>query len=192
MADHDDLKKLYVAIETDDAEMLRFRSRLGAKLREPAPKSSAWKWLWVGSPLLVGLAAWILIVTLPSDIEQSSLQQLQSIVAASSDLGELREQAQSLQSSGDEHASLDADMLLCLAHPDGLALQVAARGAIRDPRPEFRAFYVEYLLDHADSYQLNIEQVETAMDKEIDPLSLELYARLLNMAEPDPTTSPSV
>ena len=74
-------------------------------------------------------------------------------------------------------------MLVCLTSTNGKALPEAAEGAITDPRAEFRAFYLEYLLDHADAYQLNPERIEERMDAETDATCLDLYARLLHLSE---------
>jgi len=79
-------------------------------------------------------------------------------------------------------AALDADAELCRAHPDGSAMQAAARGLGRDPRPEMRAMYLEYLLDHADRYRLAPERIERAMERETDAECLELWERLLRLA----------
>jgi hypothetical protein len=73
--------------------------------------------------------------------------------------------------------------VLVLTQPEGKALEAAARGVLSDPRPEFRSFYLEYLLDYADSFELNAEKIEELMEDEDDEVCFDLYARLLKMAE---------
>ncbi len=190
MADQHELKQLYEGIEADEVEMARYRNRMAAKLQQAKPKPTPLRWFWLGAPLLAGLAAFFLISTPRAEMDQQSLEQLRFTVAASADPQQLKARAESLRLHGNELIRLNANMILCLTQPNGEALELAAKGAIEDPRPEFRAFYVEYLLDHANGYQLSLEKVELAIDSEADPLCLELYGDLLKMAKRTPEVTP--
>ena len=80
----------------------------------------------------------------------------------------------------------NANMLLCLVETKDKAAGYAGRGLDEDPRPEFRAAYLEFLLDNADEHRYDAAEIESLMDRENDSicisLSLELY-RVARMQE---------
>jgi len=108
---------------------------------------------------------------------------VQALVTSSSDQEALRRKAERLEQRGRGRERYNATLVLVLTQPEGKALEAAARGVVTDPRPEFRSFYLEYLLDYADSFELNAEKIEELMEDEDDEVCFDLYARLLRMAE---------
>ena len=73
-------------------------------------------------------------------------------------------------------------MILCLTEPVKRAVMFAGRGIMEDPRPEFRAYYLEYLLDNADEYRYNRALLEENMDREEDSQCLLLYKQIFKAA----------
>ena len=182
MADESELKELYEGIEASPEEMAVYRARLADKL-ENRPSLSPWRWSWVAGPIAAGLIVWALFVPTIPDLSQQSLDELQSLVASTPDRDDLDSMARQASTKGNELARYNATMLVCLTSANGEALPEAAQGAVSDPRAEFRAFYLEYLLDYADAYQLNSEKIEERMDAETNAICLDLYARLLDLAD---------
>lgn len=59
----------------------------------------------------------------------------------------------------------------------------SAQGLLEDPRAEFRAYYLDYLLMYADEAYYDIEYLEALIDRETDPDCIELLYELLGIAE---------
>ncbi len=183
MAGEHELKQLFEGMEPSEQELAAYRSRLAATLESRSRRTRGWVWLWAGGPLLASLAVIVWLVSTPHGLPQRTLEELRTLVTVTSDLEGLRETAQRLEKSATGLDRHNATMMLCLTQPDGEALQAAASGVVSDPRPEFRSFYLEYLLDHAEAFELNPDRVEELMEAEEDALCLDLYARLLSLAE---------
>ena len=73
-------------------------------------------------------------------------------------------------------------MLLCLVEAKKRAVEYADRGLREDPRPEFRASYLELLLDKADEHQYSTAKIERNLDREEDSTCIALYQELLRIA----------
>jgi hypothetical protein len=184
MADEHDLRELFAGIEPSEQEMAIYRSRLATTLESRQRRPRAWMWLAASVPLLASLV-WIagLVSTGSPGLPQQTLEELRSLVAETSDLEGLRETARRLERNAEGLERHNATMVLCLTQPDGQALRSAATGIESDPRSEFRSFYLEYLLDYADTYQLNPDRIEQLMESENDAVCLDLYGWLLRMTQ---------
>ena len=175
----DNMKEYYRGIETDDRELAGYRAKLGERLNA----DRGWLRPWRGLAAAVVLAAVLLWFFLPrSGFPQRDLEALQTMTAHQ-DPDRLRREARALlNGNGPTLDRWNAYMVLCLIEPDEKAAQAAAQGLLLDPRPEFRVFYLEYLLDRADEYQYNLPLIEDRMDHETDKLCLRLYKQLLHLA----------
>lgn len=184
MASEHELKQLFEGMEPSEQELAGYRSRLAATLESRSRRLwRGWVWLAAGGPLLASLAAVVWFLSVPQSLSERTLQEVQALVASTSDVEELRRRAELLERRGQGLDRHNATMVLCMTQPEGKALEAAARGVVSDPRPEFRSFYLEYLLDYAESFELNAERIEELMDDEEDELCFDLYARLLRLAE---------
>jgi len=184
MASEHELKQLFEGMEPSEQELAAYRFRLAATL-ESRPRRSwrGWVWLAAGGPLLASLAAVVWLVAVPPSLSQQTLEEVEALVASTSDVEGLRRRAERLEQRGPGLERHNATLVLVLTQPEGKALEAAARGVVSDPRPELRSFYLEYLLDYAESFELNAEKIEELMEDEDDEVCFDLYARLLRMAE---------
>jgi len=179
MAREPDLKTLYRGMAADETEMAVYRRNLKAKLS--ARHGSRRIWFYVFG--LTALAAGLLLFWLPrtsGDLFDGSLEELQ-VLAASEDVDSLTSQARRQMESDTLPRQLNASAFLCLVLPYQDAVPVAASALQKDPRPKFRAFYLETLLDEADEYQINVDMVEKLMEGEEDELCVRLYSVLLEL-----------
>ena len=65
---------------------------------------------------------------------------------------------------------------------EGELIDLAHHGLLDEPRPEFRAVYLEYLLDHADERYWDAAHLERLMDRETDHLCYDLFRQLLKLS----------
>jgi hypothetical protein len=177
MAD-ESLKDVLQTIEADETEMQRYRARLAPKLR----RRSSFYWLApIGVATAAAVAVWIFMVW-PRQIIFSPLSLDQVHAMASKSSPEILEKARTLAGEGKGEARWNANMLLCLVETEDRVVACAGRGIEEDPRPEFRASYLELLLDRADEHQYNTTEIERNMDREEDSVCMALYQELLRIA----------
>jgi hypothetical protein len=176
MAD-EPLKSHYRGMEADEAEMARYRARLAERLTTPR----RWPgWLPAASIAAAAAVLVLLWVALPGQgLPQQDLEEIQAL--AESRPEKARERARMLVLRGESQDRWNALALLSLTEPEQVAVHYAAQGLQEDPRAEFRCFYLEYLLDHADEYQYNVTLLENLMDREPDRLCFKLYGQLLRL-----------
>jgi len=168
-----------MGIEADEVEMARYRARFATRLKEPRRLVSKWKPL-----VLAATAALLIFVFVPSfdknEFANLELAHLEAMAGTASP--ELKARAQELLQGDPSIARSNALMLLCMTenYEDGILL--AAQGVQQDRRPEFRFFFLEYLLENADEYSYNAARIEELMDSEGDEDCLVLYKSLLRIA----------
>jgi hypothetical protein len=139
------LRDLLKTIEADEAEMQRFRARLAPKLR----RRPRFYWLApIGVAAAVAAAFWIFLAW-PRQIIFSPLGLDQVRAMATRSSPEMLEKARTLAREGKGEARWNANLLLYLAETKNRAIEYADRGLEEDPRTEFRASYLELLLDEA-------------------------------------------
>jgi len=176
MAD-ESLKSYYREIEADEPEMARYRARLRRSITKPS-RSRIWMPLAATAAAAL-FAAWFLIT--PSvDFPQQTLDELKSFARTCPP--EALQRAGELVRRPDGMNRLNAMMLLTLTDDSAKAVPIAAQGVLEDPRPEYRSYYLEYLLDHADERRYNCRMVEDLMDRETDQLCIKLYRQLFRIA----------
>lgn len=182
MANEPELKKYYANIRAHEEEMARYRARLAGPLARKRPRASRLNHVWFGIAVTAAIIlAFLLLPARKTIFPQKRLVEIEALVD-SGDTGELSQLALQQMNTAQGTERLNAMMVLCLTQPAGEAVRVAAAGALADPRPRFRSFYLEYLLDFADEYQLNTALIEERMDSETDKECLYLYGRLLKLA----------
>ena len=177
MAHEPDLKSLYDGMAADEAEMAGYRRKLMAKL--PSRRTSRSWWLYAfGTVALVAVLAAINLPQSAMDPFDKTVEELQTL-AASREADVLTRKARAQLDSQSLTKQLNASAYLCMVLPYREAATIATNALQHDPRPKFRAFYLETLLDEADDYQINVEMVEKLMDSEEDELCFRLYSALL-------------
>ena len=182
MADQSELKSYFKSIAAEPAEMARYRGHLSQLLAEKTASRPFFRWSWAWLPLTVALAALVYLTPWRQTMPRGDIEQIRSWVAAYPNPGKLKQSAGSVARRGAGLDKLNALMVLCLVKPAGEAIQEAELGALEDPRPSFRSFYLEYLLDYGDEYQINSALIESRLDKEPDRLCRALYYQLLRLA----------
>jgi hypothetical protein len=176
--ENEPLRDILKTIEADEAELQRYRTRLGPKLRQR--QRIYWRPL-IGVAVTAAVTIWIFLAW-PRQIIFSplSLDQVQEMARTSS--AEIVEKARILAREGKEETRWNANMLLCLVETKDRAAECAGRGLEEDPRPEFRASYLELLLDTADERQYSTTEIERSLDREGDSTCIVLYRELLRIA----------
>lgn len=182
MADEPQLKQVYRAMAASDSEMADYRSRLATELtNQPRSWHNALSWWQMLLIPAFGLLIWFAVPQSqqPNWYEIDSLESLLSQTHETSSVA-LREQAQVAFDQYQGQVSANARALLVLTlEGEGQAIDLASEGLHTEPRPEFRQFYLEWLLDRWDHYQWNTERYEQLMETEEDPVCLALYATFL-------------
>ncbi len=204
------IKTLYDNIEISDSELTQSRGNLldrlarladeevGNSTAENAQPDQAHattsrhdgrRAAWFLQPLFLGFAAaaialfFVLLTTMtPVSLDDSGLEEIQRFVARNGDPGALFSRAEEMKSSESRVARLNALALISMLGTEDENKLATAQGLVEDPRPEFRAYYLEYLLDYADEEHYNIAYIEALMEKEEDEECLYLLGRLLKLA----------
>jgi hypothetical protein len=184
MAD-ESLKNAYRGIEAEETETARMRARLASRLAAESSAENRWF-----RPLMFTLPAAAVAIMLvffwpkPTDLprlDQPSLAALDLLVEEGTSTV-LKEQALVAAEKGEARESLNAVYVLTRLEETPQSLEYAARGLFADPRPEFRIFYLEYMLDHAGTYRYDIDRLENYIDDETDRTCLKLSKKLLPFA----------
>jgi hypothetical protein len=182
MADKHPLKSLYRDIEAGTNEMAAYRENLAEKLDLAKPvRRFAW-WPALVAPAIV-LMFWVTLA--PKTPSWQNVEQLDTLLQSTQEAERqvLYRQAQQTISSKDGLPAANARALLVITmESESKAIALASEGLSSEPRPEFRQFYLEWLLDRWDRYQWNTERYEALMEQENDPLCLALYATFLESA----------
>jgi hypothetical protein len=182
------LRSLLQQVEAGAPEVADYRRRLAARL-DAADR----QWYLMRRPLLLvsgaaALAVVAVVITLaflmpratPPALPQLELAELEALAATPS--AEIVTRARVLLAARQPRDRCNALMLLCLTEPDERAVRYAAQGVQEDPRPEFRFFYLELLLDRADEYPYNLDLIEKLMDREPDRSCRRMLRSLLHLA----------
>ncbi len=157
MDDERKLASVLANISASEEEMVAYRSRLSRKLLE-RKKTIPWSLLWV--PLAACAILALLLMAPTRTFGPEAFDDFQNWVGQVPDIGELEQNAMQQIQTGSESNQLNAMMVLCLLRSGEDAMSVAAQALKQETRPDFRAFYLEFLLDHADRYRFNPEFVE--------------------------------
>lgn len=180
MAREPDLKSIYQGLEPDEQEMARYRTTLRDRLQKR--KSQPWftlTWAVAGAVALVAVA--FLGLRSTPDLSQTTMDDLQAMMA-SSNSDQLKAHAKKALSDENPLYRCNAMAVLCMVLPAEEGINLAGQALEQDPRSEFRAFYLEYLLDEADENHINGQKVEELMDREEDELCLKLFEDLLDIS----------
>ncbi len=199
------LKSLYQNIEINEAELDRNRDQLADSLSSidtsaqtdidlPTAHDQAsvrlkeklalWTKPFIWGP--VATAASLLFITLyfyqGKGLEAESLKEVERFVARHGNHEKLFAQANALKESGSRIEQLNALAVISMLGTDNSNKMASATGLVEDPRPEFRAYYLEYLLDYADEARYSVSYIEALIEKEEDEECLYLLSRLLKLA----------
>ncbi|PCH62143.1 MAG: hypothetical protein COC19_03250 [SAR86 cluster bacterium] len=157
-------------------------SQLGLIFRAWLHSRFFWTSLTASSAALLLIFSLTQAATFESILEQESLVKIQQFVAVNGDHLQLFDQASNLESSAPRLGRLNALAVVSLLGQQDVHKLASAQGLVEDPRPEFRAYYLEFLLDYADEDFYNIDYIEALMEQETDPQCLYLLGRLLKLA----------
>lgn len=175
------LKELLQDLEATPREMAVYREKLSHNLMQKTTGRSTrilWPVVAIAAVLLVGF---LLFPRSKMPFDELSLESVQLLVETS-EMRELSERARAQVRSENGWSKLNAYTILCMTLPAQEAIPFAGQALEEDPRPEFRAFYLEFLLDTADENLINSERVEALMDDEENELCLRLLHDLLNVS----------
>jgi hypothetical protein len=178
MAD-ESLKSHYRDIEAGESEMVRYREGLRQKLAEPR-RSKIKIWMPLAATAAAALCAAWFFMPPTADFPQQTLDELQSFALTCTP--DTLQRAGELVDQPNGFNRLNAMMLLTLTDTEAKAVPIAAQGIQEDPRSDYRSYYLEYLLDHADERRYNCQIVEDLMDRETDQLCQKLYRQLFRIA----------
>lgn len=199
--EHRDLKSLYEGIEADEFETEQSRKRLALTLESAAQMQSevkaqsshAVRKPWFSLPVLMraGFACLVVAaVTLTgwrqyqqSSFESVELASLQAFVERNGDHTQLYRQAKEMEGSREPLRKLNGLYILSALGQDDENILASAQGLLEDPRAEFRAYYLNYLITYADEAYYDIDYLEALIDRETDPECIELLYELLSIAE---------
>lgn len=184
MADERQLNHLYEGMEASEAEMAVYRRGLGDRLLEQRSWRDYLSWWQL---LLAPALALLLWVAFPPEKAPTWYQSssLEALLAGAEEVAasQLRSQAEQAFQREEGQAAANARALLILTmEREGAAIDLASEGLEQEPRPEFRRFYLEWLLDRFDHYQWNTARYEALMEQEDDPVCLSLYEAFLEAA----------
>jgi hypothetical protein len=182
MADQS-LKGRYRGVAAERAEMAHYRSRLAERLASQTPAAGWPPLLYAAAPVAIVVTLLAILLAVPAGgpvLPQTRLAEVQALAGEASP--ELMARARRLLERGQPLDRDNARMLLCLREGGEEALRLAGEGLATDPRPEFRFFYLELLLDRADEHWFNRVRIERLMDREEDRGCLRLYKDLLRLA----------
>lgn len=115
-------------------------------------------------------------------LDLESLAQVERFVEKYGNHQQLFTKAKGLTETGTKLEKLNALAVISMLGTDEAHKIASAQGLVEDPRPEFRAYYLEYLLDYADEAHYNIAYIEALIEKEEDEECLYLLSRLLKLA----------
>jgi len=165
-------------IQAEEAEMERYRAGLARRFQKTQP-IRRWK------PVILAAAAAVLVFVLvpgigTNEFENLELANLQLMAQGASP--DMKDRARELLHGEPSFARSNARMFLCMAEDAESGIRMAAQGVQEDPRPDFRFYYLEFLLDEADEYSLDASRIESLMETEADRDCLDLYKSLLRLA----------
>lgn len=199
--EHRDLKNLYEGVEADEFATEQSRKRLALSLESAArvqqtsaeKPTSAVRKPWFSFPVLMraGFACLVIAaVTLTgwrqyqqSSFEAIELSSLQAFVERNGDHTQLYRQAKEMEDSSEPLRKLNGLYILSALGQDDENILASAQGLLEDPRAEFRAYYLDYLITYADEAYYDIDYLEALIDRETDPECIELLYELLGIAE---------
>jgi hypothetical protein len=175
-----------------DAELKRNRKRLLLELEEPpvpnADKFRLWMTFRASTMFFpaTALAALFLVTFLfllnqPVPLDKKSLNDIRQFVSNHGNHAQLFQHAEEMRASQSRQEQLNG-LLIVTMLANGEDNMLAAQGLVEDPRPEYRIYYLEYLLEHADEAYYNLDYLEELIDREEDPECLYLLGELLRLA----------
>ncbi|MES3006644.1 MAG: hypothetical protein V4751_02620 [Pseudomonadota bacterium] len=195
--EHRDLKNLYDDIEPVEVELMQSRQRLALSMEAAArqkivtqkPIRSAWfSWpqmlrVSVACVVLVAVAATGWRQYRLASFEAVEFASLQAFVERNGDHTQLYREAKEMENSQEPLRKLNGLYILSALGQENENILASAQGLIEDPRAEFRAYYLDYLLTYADEAYYDVDYIEALIDRETDPDCIELLYELLNLAE---------
>jgi len=174
----DNLSELFASMQASDAEIGAYRGRLRQAI---ASRRARTRRRILGTVAFATVAGLTLIATLGrTAAEPQTLSELEEMVASSTDVATLRDEAHDRAGWAGGIGGWNANMVLVLTDDESDdRITSATTGVTADPRPEFRARYLEVLLDAADDHLFDETAIERVMADETDELCLALLADLL-------------
>ena len=176
------LKDLYQGMEIDESEVAAYRRRLEKSLAQPSTQIY-WPRYALVAVLVLAAGLVLLVQWRAPGLDSVELENLQAFVAKHGDHNALYQEIKQMQASGSELLELNSFYLLSSLGQDEENILASAQGLLKDPRAEFRAYYLDYLLTYADEAYYDIDYLEALLDRETDSECQELLEELLDLAE---------
>jgi len=189
--EHRDLKSLYEGIDIDEQEAARSRQRLLQSLKQTDNPTPVRQWLQIPWALRVSVVC-LLLITLgltgwrqyrQASFETLEIVSLETLMQRYGDHQQLYRQAKEMEASAEPLRKLNGLYILSTLGQNEENILASAQGLLEDPRAEFRAYYLDYLITHADTAYYDLEYLEALIERETDPECLELLYELLALAE---------
>jgi len=191
------LKNVYDGIEPAERELTQSRQRLGhlleAAARQKIAQQKPIRHTWFSWPqiLRVSVACMVLVAVAATgwrqyrlaSFEALELVSLQAFVERNGDHTQLYREAKEMENSQEPLRKLNGLYILSALGRENENILASAQGLIEDPRAEFRAYYLDYLLTYADEAYYDVDYIEALIDRETDPDCIELLYELLDLAE---------
>ena len=187
--ERDLIKKELSCVQAKPEEMDLFRENLKRKLEQ---RHKGWtvfppnfgikldlRLFWLAVPITSVLLLTLYILPERVNFKQVSLDEIQQLVFQAQDQDTLKKQANLAMRKGTELERMNATLVLCLLLPANQSKSIIMNGIEKETRPEFRAVYLEYLLDFAEQFPLSQSKVEQLIDSETDPHCQRLYKIML-------------
>jgi len=95
---------------------------------------------------------------------------------------QLFQSAEKMRTSKAQRERLSGLLIVTMLGIEANHILASAEGLVEDPRPEYRIYYLEYLLENADEEYYNLDYLEQLIDREEDPECLYLLGELLRLA----------
>ena len=181
MAPDPELSELHRDMEASEAEVSVYRGKLADRLATDGSRRGWAPWPWA-----LGAAALLLVLTVPvfesePGLPHGDIDELQLLLEERG-WDEAYRLARRALAEGSAPERRNARMILVLGDARGELIDLAHHGLLDEPRPEFRAVYLEYLLDHADERYWDAAHLERLMDRETDHLCYDLFRQLLKLS----------
>lgn len=175
-----EIKRDFEHIRAGDDEIRQYRNNLEDLLPQRKPFLARW-WPAIATPVLAAAVWFFFFQTTPIPVFEYP-DELQEYAQQHTDPDGLLAKATRWETDGSPQQRLDALFIRGVLSEESDTVRLATRGLITDPRPSYRLFYLEVLLDHADGYQFHADELEARMEQETDRDCLNLYGKLLDLS----------
>jgi len=179
--EHEHITRALRSIDITADEIHNYRRGLAQRLPERSAFIGFRPGMMVGIGLAIcGILAWWSFSVPQSNVfQQLDLAEIGDMVQDPGHVQVLHQQAQAAMQNELEPGRANAAFVYFLLEPE-LSTSDVVDQLQREPRPEFRAAYLEHLLDRHERPIIHEDELETILEKEIDKTCRKLLQIMLN------------